>query len=31
VGVWPLSAGDFPYIRLRVAELEYNNPAMYQG
>jgi hypothetical protein len=29
-GVWKLSSGDFPYIKLRVTELEYN-PAMDEG
>jgi uncharacterized protein DUF6544 len=28
-GVWKYTAGDFPYIRLRVTELQYNRPALY--
>ena len=28
-GVWHLSAGDFSYIRLRIAELEYDKPLPY--
>ena len=28
-GVWHLSAGDFSYIRVRIAELEYDKPLPY--
>jgi hypothetical protein len=28
-GVWHLSAGDFSYIRVRIAELEYDTPLPY--
>jgi hypothetical protein len=28
-GVWKLEGGDFPYIRLRVVDLEYDQPLVY--
>ncbi len=28
-GVGKLRSGDFSYIRVRVADIEYNNPSMY--
>lgn len=28
-GVWNLSSGDFPYIRLEITDIEYNNPSLY--
>jgi hypothetical protein len=27
--IWHYETGDFPYIRLRVTEIEFNNPAQY--
>jgi hypothetical protein len=30
-GVWHYEQGEFPYIRLRVTDLEYNRPEPYQG
>jgi hypothetical protein len=30
VGVWKYESGDFPYIELRITELEYNLPAAYR-
>ena len=30
-GVWHDEQGAFPYIRLRVTDLEYNQPEPYQG
>jgi hypothetical protein len=29
-GVWHYEQGEFPYIRLRVTDLEYNRPAPYR-
>lgn len=29
VGIWKYESGDFPYIELRITELEYNQPAAY--
>jgi hypothetical protein len=29
-GVWHYEQGEFPYIRLRVTDLEYNRPEPYQ-
>ena len=29
-GVWKYESGDFPYIELRITEVEYNQPAAYQ-
>lgn len=28
-GVWKLDSGDFPYIRVEVTDIEYNNPSIY--
>jgi len=28
-GVWKLSSGDFPYIRLEITDIQYNNPTLY--
>jgi hypothetical protein len=28
-GVWNYETGDFPYIRLRITEVQYNRPARY--
>jgi hypothetical protein len=28
-GVWKLPSGDFPYIRLEITDIEYNNPSLY--
>jgi hypothetical protein len=28
-GVWNLSSGDFPYVRIKITDIEYNNPSMY--
>jgi Family of unknown function (DUF6544) len=30
-GVWHYEQGEFPYIRLRVTDLEYNRPEPYRG
>ena len=28
-GVWKLDSGDFPYIRVEITDIEYNNPSLY--
>jgi hypothetical protein len=30
-GVWTYDSGDFPYIRLRITELQYNRPARFSS
>ena len=30
VGVWKYESGDFPYIELRITEIEYNEPSAYR-
>ena len=30
VGLWKYESGDFPYIELRITEIEYDQPAAYQ-
>jgi len=30
VSVWKYESGDFPYIELRITEIEYNQPAPYR-
>jgi hypothetical protein len=30
VAVWKYESGDFPYIDLRITELEVNQPAAYR-
>lgn len=28
-GIWKLSSGDFPYIKLEITDIEYNNSSLY--
>lgn len=28
-GVWNLKSGEFPYIRIEITDVEYNNPSLY--
>lgn len=28
-GVWKLDSGDFPYIRVEITDIEYNNTSIY--
>jgi hypothetical protein len=28
-GVWKLDSGDFPYIKVEITDIEYDNPSLY--
>jgi hypothetical protein len=29
-GVWKLDSGDFPYIKVEITDMEYNNPSLFK-